>query len=71
MKNITGKNIKQIRERMGKTQEQLAIQLELAGWKVDRFVISKIERGERQMLDVEIALIAQVLNVSVAKLFEE
>lgn len=71
MKNITGKNIKQIRERMGKTQEQLAIQLELAGWKVDRFVISKIERGERQILDVEIALIAQVLNVSVAKLFEE
>ena len=71
MKNIVGKQIKEIREKAGITQEQLAIHLEMAGWRVDRFLVSKIERGERQVLDTEVQLIAKVLKVSVASLFEE
>lgn len=71
MKNVVGKHIKETRERLGITQEQLAIKLEMAGWRVDRFLISKIERGERQVLDVEIQLIAKVLKVSVTNLFGE
>ena len=71
MKNIVGKNIKAIRESQGITQEQLAVQLEVAGWRVDRFLVSRIERGERQVLDFEIQLIAKVLKVSIASLFEE
>lgn len=69
MKNIVGKNIKVIRESQGITQEQLAVKLEVAGWRVDRFLVSRIERGERQVLDFEIQIIAKVLKVSVSKLF--
>ena len=71
MKNVTGKKIQEIREESGITQEQLAIRLEMAGWQVDRFLISKIERGERQVLDTEVQLIAKALNVPISSLFEE
>ena len=71
MKNIVGKNVKAIRESLGITQEQLAIKLEMSGWRVDRFIVSRIERGERQVLDKEIQLIANALKVSVSNLFDE
>jgi transcriptional regulator with XRE-family HTH domain len=69
MKNVVGKHIKEIREKAGISQEQLAIRLEMAGWQVDRFIVSKIERGERQVLDTEVQLIAKVLKVPVSSLF--
>jgi transcriptional regulator with XRE-family HTH domain len=69
MKNVVGKHIKEIREKLGISQEQLAIRLEMAGWQVDRFLISKIERGERQVLDTEVQLIAKVLKIPVSSLF--
>lgn len=69
MKNVIGKQVKRIREKAGLSQEQLAIRLEMAGWQVDRFLISKIERGERQILDTEVLLIAKALKVTVASLF--
>ncbi len=71
MKNVVGKQIKEVREELGITQEQLAIRLEMAGWQVDRFLISKIERGERQVLDTEVQLIAKALKVEVSNLFTE
>ncbi|MEW5827754.1 MAG: helix-turn-helix transcriptional regulator [Chloroflexota bacterium] len=70
MKNVVGKNVAKIREKMGITQEQLAVQLQMSGWRVDRFLISKIERGERQVLDSEVVLIANALKVSINSLFE-
>lgn len=69
MKNVVGTNIREIREKAGITQEQLAIRLEMAGWHIDRFLISKIERGERQVLDIEVQLFAKVLDVSINSLF--
>ncbi len=69
MKNVVGMHVKEAREKLGITQEQLAIRLEMAGWQVDRFIISKIERGERQVLDIEVQLIAKVMKVSVSSLF--
>lgn len=71
MKNIIGKNVQKAREKIGLTQEQFAIRLEMAGWKVDRFLISKIERGERQILDKEVQMIADALQVSIASLFSK
>lgn len=69
MKNVVGKNIAKIREQLGITQEGLAVRLQMAGWRVDRFLISKIERGERQVLDSEVVLIANALKVSINSLF--
>jgi transcriptional regulator with XRE-family HTH domain len=69
MKNVVGNHIKEIREKLGITQDQLAIRLEMVGWHVDRFLISKIERGERQVLDTEVQLFAKALKVSISSLF--
>lgn len=69
MKNVVGKNIAKIREQLGITQEQLAVRLQMAGWRVDRFLVSKIERGKRQVLDSEVLLIANALKVSINSLF--
>lgn len=71
MKNIVGNHVKEIREKLGITQDQLAIRLEMVGWQVDRFVVSKIERGDRQLSDVETQTIAKALKVSVSRLFGE
>jgi transcriptional regulator with XRE-family HTH domain len=71
MNNVVGKHIKEIREQQGLTQEQLAIRIEMAGWQVDRFIVSKIERGDRHLSDVETQTIAQALKVSVSRLFGE
>ena len=62
MNNIVGKYIKEIREEQGLTQEQLAIRIEMAGWQVDRFIVSKIERGDRQVSDIEAQLLAKWLK---------
>jgi len=67
--NVIGKNIKRLRERKQMTQEQLAIRLTTLGWEVDRFVVSKIERGERQVTDIQVTLIADALAVKLKELF--
>jgi transcriptional regulator with XRE-family HTH domain len=67
--NIIGKNIQQLRERKQITQEQPAIRLTTLGWQVDRFLISKIERGERQVTDIQVTLLADALQVKLKDLF--
>lgn len=67
--NAIGKNIKRIRERKQLTQEQLAARLSTLGWEVDRFLVSKIERGERQITDMQVILIADALQVKLKELF--
>lgn len=68
--NVIGPKIKEIR--LGKkppiTQEQLATKLQVLGWDIDRFGISKIERGVRQVTDKEVLLLAEALNASVSQL---
>ena len=71
MNNVVGRYIKKIREQQNLTQEQLAIRIEMAGWQIDRFVVSKIERGDRQVSDIEAQLIAKALKVLVSQLFGE
>lgn len=67
--NVVGQNVKLLREKRGMTQDQLAFQLEITGWKVDRFLVSKIERGERQVIDKEVLLLADALRVKIKELF--
>ena len=62
MNNVVGQFVKKIREQQGLTQEQLAIRIEMAGWQVDRFIVSKMERGDRQVSDIEARLIAKWLK---------
>lgn len=71
--NIVGPQVKAARMKNDPpmTQEQLAIRLQLLNWPIDRFGVSKIERGERQVTDKEVLLLAEALSVSMAYLFEE
>lgn len=70
--NVVGPKVKQARlaaqPRM--TQDELATKLQVLGWDIDRFGISKIERGQWQVTDKEILLLVQALNVSVAELLK-
>lgn len=52
------------------TQEKLAATLQILGWDIERFGVSKIERGVRQVTDKEVLLLAEALGVSVGRLFE-
>lgn len=71
--NVIGSEIKVARtkKRPRLTQEQLAVKLQILGWNIDRFGISKIERGQRQVLDKEVLLLAKALEVAVSELLRE
>lgn len=73
MRNIVGPRIRQAR-RMARpplTQTDLAARLQLAGLKVDQSAISKIEKGIRPVLDIEVVALAKALHVSTSWLLSE
>lgn len=65
-----GKNIKNLRERAGMTQDLLATKLQLCGCDVTRSAVAKIEVGQRHLYPDEIILIKQILNVSYEEIFK-
>jgi HTH-type transcriptional regulator, cell division transcriptional repressor len=71
--NILGPRIRAARERMVPTvtQADLAARLTVKGIDVDRPTITRIENGERFLRDYEIKLIAKILGVTTAWLFDE
>lgn len=70
-KNIVGLSIRTARKAAGKSQMQLAADLQLLGIKIDRSTIAKLESGRRPLSDIEIIAIAKILNVSITSLFED
>jgi len=71
--NVVGPAVRKVR--LGKqpplTQEHVAIKLQVLGWDIDRFGVSKIERGKRQVTDRELLVLAEALDVSAAWLLGE
>jgi len=63
--NLCGEKVKKYRLALAEktSQRRLADMLQLAGLDVDKNVIQKIESGERFVTDIELKIIAQVLNV--------
>jgi len=59
-----GKNIRNIRENIGLTQENLATQLQLRGCDITRSAVAKIEVGQRHLYVDELILIKEILGVS-------
>jgi transcriptional regulator with XRE-family HTH domain len=68
--NVVGPRIKEARlsHKPPLTQEHLASRLQILSWDIDRFGISKIERGMRQVTDKELLLLAEALGVSTSTL---
>ena len=73
MRNIVGLRVRQARK-MAKppiTQIDLVARLQIMGLKVDQSAVSKIEKGVRPVLDVEVVALAKALRVSPAWLLGE
>lgn len=64
--SLFGKRIKNARERIGLSQEQLAKEL-----RRDQRSISQYENGRRKVLITDLPLFAKVLHVPIAYFFED
>ena len=58
-----GRNIRQLRESRGMTQEQLSAKLQLGGCDITRSAMAKIEVGQRHIYPDELKLIKEILGV--------
>ena len=64
-----GNNLREIREKIGMTQEILATRLQLRGCDITRSAVAKIEVGQRHLYPDEIVLIKEILNTSYDEIF--
>ncbi len=62
--NVTGPRIRDIREKKGWSQLDLARRLQVKGWDIDPATLSRVETQKRSLTDAELLLIARVLRVS-------
>ena len=63
-KNIISTKLKEIREKQGLSQSNLAAKLQTMNVNIDQQMISKIERNTRQVTDYELACICKCLSVT-------
>ena len=70
-RNIIGDRVRLARKKAKPqiTQLDLAARLQVEGLHLEQAAISKIEAGNREVTDVEVAAIAKVLGVTVGWLF--
>ncbi|MBR4287256.1 MAG: helix-turn-helix transcriptional regulator [Clostridia bacterium] len=64
IKQVVGKRIRELRNKLGVSQEELAAMVEL-----DRTYITSVESGKRNISIVNIEKLATALNVSLAEFF--
>lgn len=68
-KNIVGQQVRKIRYQRGLKQKELAAKLEVAGWRIDRAGVAKIESRLVRVSDYQQIYLARVLNVTLEQLF--
>ena len=66
--NICGIQISRYRKDMHISQRELADRLQVAGLDVDKNAIQRIECGKRFVTDIELKILAQVLNHKIDEL---
>ncbi len=67
--NIIGPQVRQHRERKGWSQDQFAVKLQLAGWDTSQDSVSRLETQDRRVPDVELFVLADVLDAKMEDLF--
>jgi transcriptional regulator with XRE-family HTH domain len=72
-RNIIGDRVRLARRKAKPpiTQIDLAARLQVQGLRLEQAALSKIEAGDREVTDLEAAVIAKTLGVSVSWLFGE
>ena len=63
--------MRRYRDKLGLSQPKLALKCQLLGWDASRDTIASIEDGTRIVKDVEVAILAKVLGVTVNQLIPE
>lgn len=65
-----GNNIRELREKRGITQNQLAAQLQVNGCDITRSALAKIEVGQRHLYPDEVILLKKLLAVNYDEIFD-
>jgi transcriptional regulator with XRE-family HTH domain len=69
-RNEIGPVVARIRKQLGLSQEDLAGRAAAVGWIMSRDVVKRIERGEREVTDIELKSLAKALRIPPALLLE-
>ena len=69
-KNLICSQLIELRKQHGLSQRDLARRLQLAGYDMDKNVITRIETNKRYVTDIELRALSEVLDVSYAFLID-
>ena len=62
--NLSGRRIREARLRLGLSQEELAVKLQLLGLQVGQMAVSRMETGKRIIPDFELPVLSHALGVT-------
>lgn len=63
-KNLIGQRLIELRKQHNMSQRQLSQLLQLAGYDIEKNVITRIETNKRYVTDIEIQALSKIFNVS-------
>ena len=69
-KNLISQQLIELRKRNDYSQRDLAYKLQLAGYDMDKNVITRIETNKRYVTDIELKALADIFHVSYEYLIE-
>ena len=69
-KNLISKRLAKLRQEHHMSQRDLANKLQLAGYDMDKNVITRIETNKRYVSDLELKAIAEIFQVSYVYLID-
>ena len=69
-KNLISDRLSQLRKSQNLSQRDLAQKLQLAGYDMDKNVITRIETGKRYITDIELRALKEIFGVSYDYLIE-
>lgn len=69
-KNLVSSRLIELRRQQNLSQRDLAHKLQLAGYDMDKNVITRIETNKRYVTDIELRALSQVLGISYAYLID-
>ena len=68
--NLVGQRIREARSKAKLSQEQVVARLQSLGVDIDQTALSRIENGERQITDIEVVAVCQILDQDIGDLFK-
>ncbi|WP_370749342.1 helix-turn-helix domain-containing protein [Eubacterium sp.] len=63
-KNLISKRLVELRKEHNLSQRDLSRKLQLAGYDMDKNVITRIETNKRYVTDIELHALTQIFNIS-------